>query len=141
MPEVRKEIGWIMPRDKNKDNERRAKSRAAKTQDKKKQIPKEHAKTISFIPEGTSDLKVALYYAKMCKDKGFMPTGLMKINPTMFPNESVCRRVALLLRNNGLIAQCDNGRYIITTRGVFAISLIAMREPSREQVTDSQGGV
>lgn len=119
-----------------KDKQRRIRNRELK----KKQLPKEHLKTIGFIPEGTVDLKVALYYAKMCRDRGFLPTGLMLINPTMFSNEAKCRRTTLLLRNNGFIAQCDNGRYVITTRGVFAISLIAMREPSREQVTDSQGG-
>ena len=141
MPEVRKEIGRIMPRDKNKDNKRRARDHTLERQNRKKKLPKELVEVIGFIPEGPSSLKVALYYTKMGRDKGVVPTGLMKINPTMFPNESVCRRVALLLRNNGLIAQCDNGRYIITTRGVFATNLLSMREPSREQVTDSQGGV
>lgn len=141
MPQVRREIEITTPMDKHtkaeKDKQRRIRDRELK----KRQLPKEHLKTIASIPEGTSDVKVALYYAKMCRDRGFLPTGLMSINPTMFPNESVCRRATLLLRNNGFIAQCDNGRYVITTRGVFAISLIAMREPSREQVTDSQGGV
>lgn len=96
---------------------------------------------ISFIPLGTSPLKVALYYAKMRRDKGFNPVSLIGINPIMFSSETICRTTVSSLRNNRCVAQGDNGLYFLTTRGSLAISLIAMREPTNEQVTSSAGGL
>lgn len=97
---------------------------------KEQELTKEMASIIKFIPKGVSPLKVALNYARMMRRTGFQPTGLMGINPTMFNSESVCRRTILLLRNNGMVAQHDNGLYSLTTRGEFAIQLLQIREPS-----------
>jgi hypothetical protein len=93
-------------------------------------LSKEMASIIKFIPKGVSPVRVALNYAKMLRVKGFQPTGLMGINPTMFKNEAACRTAVLLLRNNGLVAQSDNGMWHITTRGELAIQLLQIREPS-----------
>jgi len=85
---------------------------------------------VRFIPKGVSPARIALNYARMLRFRGFEPKGLMGINPVLFPNESACRRAVLLLRNNGMVAQSDNGTWYITTRGELAIQLLQIREPS-----------
>lgn len=106
--------------------------RAMKDQIKRKFGPlsPEMKDIIRFIPKGVSPARIALNYARMLRFRGFEPKGLMNINPVLFPNESACRRAVLLLRNNGMVAQSDDGRYGITARGELAIQLLQIREPS-----------
>ena len=94
---------------------------------------------MSFIKPGTTPEKVALNYAKMMRRTGFNIAGLMSLNPTMFNNESKARRVIVLLRNNGLVAQLDNGYYAITTRGENAIIVLANRDRSKSVENDGDG--
>ena len=102
------------------------------------QLSAEMIKVIKFIPKGVSGYKIALNYAKMMGAKGFNPSGLRVINPTLFKSDAVCRRYVLTLRNNGMIAQGDFGKYQITERGILAISLLLMRDPSLYSTDDDE---
>ncbi|MFZ9715881.1 MAG: hypothetical protein ACO3CH_00290 [Ilumatobacteraceae bacterium] len=111
--------------------------RARKRRRKREQeLSAEMAKVIKFIPKGVSTFRIALNYARMKRNTGFMPSGLMGINPSLFKTESICRRTVLVLRNNGMIAQFDNGLYGITERGHLAIQLLQIREPSIHEPGD-----
>jgi hypothetical protein len=118
------------------DLERR---RVARREKQTHHIPDQLLGVVSFIKPGTTPEKVALNYAKMMRRTGFNISGLMSLNPTMFNNESKSRRVIVLLRNNGLVAQLDNGYYAITTRGENAIIVLANRDRSKSVENDGDG--
>jgi hypothetical protein len=115
------------------DRDRRSKARLDK---KTRNIPDQLLGVVSFIKPGLTPEKVALNYAKMMRRTGFDVPGLMGLNPTMFNNESKARRVIVLLRNNGLVAQLDNGYYAITTRGENAIIVLSNRDRSKSVEND-----
>ena len=116
------------------DRQRRSKARLEK---KTRNIPDQLLGVVSFIKPGTTPEKFALSYAKTMRQSGFSSAGLMKLNPTMFNTESKTRRAVLLLRNNGLVCQLDNGYYAITTRGENAIMVLASRDRSKSVENDS----
>jgi hypothetical protein len=94
------------------------------------ELPKEMAEMIAFIPLGVSTTRIALNFARMTRSTGYDQAALMSINPVLFKSQAVCKRALVLLQNNGMVMQLDNGNWVATSRGHLAIDLLRLREPS-----------